>query len=137
MSKISHIGTVESISGDSITVRFVQTSACASCKVAGHCSAAESKEKTVVVSDADAARRHAVGDQVKVAMTASNGRRAVLLAFIFPFLVLVGSLGLCYWLTGSEGASALTGLASLIPYYAVLYLFRDRLAEHFAFVIEQ
>ena len=137
MSKISHSGTVEAISGDSITVRFMQTSACAACKVAGHCSAAESKEKTVVVRDAAAARCHTVGDLVTVSMTASNGRRAVVLAFVIPFLIMVGILGLCLWLTGSEATAALTGLASLIPYYAVLYLMRDRLAGQFAFIIEQ
>ena len=46
-TKISHSGIVERIDGDCVQVRIVQTSACAACKVAGYCNAAESKEKVI------------------------------------------------------------------------------------------
>ena len=55
-TKISHSGIVERINGDCVQVRIVQTSACAACKVAGYCNAAESKEKVIDVrSDRSAA----------------------------------------------------------------------------------
>lgn len=136
MNQISHTGVVESIEGGRVNVRIVQTSACAACKVAGHCSAAESKEKVVQVDDSVAARRCNVGDKVNVAMTASRGRNAVILAFVIPFIVLVGTLVLCLRITGNEGIAALAGLGSLIPYYACIYLFRNKIARHFSFVIE-
>ena len=136
MNKISHTGIVESIKGDCVNVRIVQTSACAACKVAGHCSAAESKEKVVQVVDRDAASRCHVGEQVSVAMTANRGRNAVILAFVIPFFILLVALVLCLKITGDEGMSALVGIGSLIPYYVGIYLFNDRLTRHFAFVIE-
>jgi len=136
MNSISHTGVVEAIKGDCVSVRIVQTAACAACKVAGHCSAAESKEKVVMVDDHDAAMRCSVGDQVSVAMTADRGRNAIMLAFVLPFIVLVATLVVCLRITGDEGIAALAGLASLIPYYACVYLLKDRIARHFVFVIE-
>ena len=137
MNRISHRGVVETIEGDRIEVRFTQTSACAACHVAGHCSAAESREKVVSVIARSAAKSHAVGDEVTVAMTADNGRRAVMLAFVLPFVLMVSVLSLCLWLTRREDVAALAGVGSLAPYYFILYLCRGRLARHFAFVIEE
>ena len=48
-NKISHSGVIDRIDGGHVKVRIVQTSACAACKVAGYCNAAESKEKIVDV----------------------------------------------------------------------------------------
>jgi sigma-E factor negative regulatory protein RseC len=48
-NKIRHTGIIESITDGWVKVRILQTSACAACKVAGHCNAAEAKEKIVAV----------------------------------------------------------------------------------------
>lgn len=134
--KITHKGVVEDTGDGWVKVRILQTSACSACKVAGHCSAAESKEKTVQVSSSKAGR-YQPGEEVVVAMTAGNGRDAVILAFILPFVIMVAVLMLCLWLTGNEGIAALAGIASLVPYYAVVYHCKDKLARRFAFVIEE
>ena len=136
MNKITHHGVVESIDGDEVKVRFLQTSACAACKVAGHCSASDSKEKVVVVKDGKAAHSHELGDQVTVAMSAGNGRLAVVLAFVVPFFILIAVLVLCLWITGDEAMAALVGIASLVPYYVVLHFLEKRISRQFAFVIE-
>ena len=136
MGKISHKGVVETVDADTVKVRITQGSACAACKVANHCSAAESKEKAVEVVCDDAAR-YAVGDEVVVSMPMGNGSRAVLLAFILPFLVLLAVLLLTLWVSGDEALSALLALASLVPYYAILYLSEKKIARTFSFVIEQ
>ena len=56
---------------------------------------------------------------------------------ILPFVIMVAVLSLCLWLTGNEGIAALAGIASLVPYYAVVYHCKDKLARRFAFVIEE
>ena len=137
MGKISHKGVVEAVDADLVKVRITQGSACAVCKVANHCSAAESKEKTVEVVCDDAAKTYAVGDEVVVSMPMGNGRRAVLLAFILPFLVMLAVLLLTLWATGNEALAALLALASLVPYYAILHLSEKKIARKFSFVIEQ
>ena len=40
------------------------------------------------------------------------------------------------WLTGNEATAGLSALGALLPYYAVLYLLRNRHREQFAFDIE-
>ena len=136
MSRISHEGVVEEVRGDSVRVRIVQTSACAACKVAGHCSAAESKEKVVEVVD-DRAAAYAPGDNVVVSIEPSTGRRAVILAFVVPFLILVAVLVIALWAIGDEGVAAIIALASLVPYYLLLHGMERRLARKFSFVINQ
>ena len=122
-SQISHSGIIESVAGDCVKVRILQTSACAACKVAAHCSASESKEKIVE-------------DPVMVSASHDVAGRALLFAFGIPFVVLVTVLVVVLQLTGQEGLAALSGLGSLVPYFFVLWLFRDNLREKLAFQLE-
>jgi sigma-E factor negative regulatory protein RseC len=134
-NKIKHSGVVENILGDSVQVRIVQTSACAACKVAGYCNASESKEKLVDVYHADT-RNLKVGDVVTVTASTQVAAQALLLGFGLPFVVLVAVLIAVLLITGNEGAAALSGLAALVPYYAVLFLFRNRIRDKLSFSIE-
>ena len=136
MNKISHKGKVERIDGDCVVVRIVQTSACAACKAAKHCSAAESKEKLVIVRDKKEAAIRNVGEEVTVTMSAENGRRAVIIAFIIPFVIMVSVLAACLWITDNEPLAALSAMASLVVYYHVVFLFNKKLERKFAFEIE-
>ena len=134
-NKIKHSGVVENILGDSVQVRIVQTSACAACKVAGYCNASESKEKLVDVYHADT-RNLRVGDVVTVTASTQVAAQALLLGFGLPFVVLVAVLIAVLLITGNEGAAALSGRAALVPYYAVLFLFRNRIRDKLSFSIE-
>ena len=134
-NKIKHSGVVENILGDSVQVRIVQTSACAACKVAGYCNASESKEKLVDVYHADT-RNLKVGDVVTVTASTQVAAQALLLGFGLPFVVLVAVLIAVLLITGNEGAAALSGLGALVPYYAVLFLFRNRIRDKLSFSIE-
>ena len=134
-NKIKHSGVVENILGDSVQVRIVQTSACAACKVAGYCNASESKEKLVDVYHADT-RHLKVGDVVTVTASTQVAAQALLLGFGLPFVVLVAVLFAVVLITGNEGAAALSGLAALVPYYAVLFLFRNLIRDKLSFSIE-
>jgi len=134
-AQISHSGIVESVSEGCVRVRILQTSACAACKVAGYCHAAESKEKIVEVCCCNTAA-YTTGQKVVVSTSGSVARRALLLGFGVPFLVLVGVLVIVLKITGNEAVSALCGLAALIPYYIILYLCRDRIRRQLTFYLE-
>ena len=133
--RISHSGIVESVSDGCVNVRILQTSACAACKVAGYCHAAEAKEKIVEVYCSNTAS-YTTGQEVVVSTTGSVAKRALLLGFGVPFLALVGVLVIVLKITGNEGLSALCGLAALIPYYIILYLCRDRIRRQLTFYLE-
>lgn len=132
---ITHSGVIASIEDRHIVVRIVQVSGCASCKVAGHCNAAESKEKLIDIYDVDAAR-HRVGDAVVVSTSVQTGYRAVAWGFGIPLVIMTGTIFAVRTLTGNEGMAALTGIAALTPYYILLYLLRHKLREKLSFRIE-
>ena len=134
--KITHAGIVEQVDGGRVRVRIMQTSACAACKVAGHCNAAEAKEKLVDVFTASASQWK-VGDAVTVAASRQMATQALLLAFGLPLVIMLAVLLAVLSLTGREGLSALCALGALLPYYGVLWLLRGRLQRRMAFWIEE
>ncbi len=133
--KISHSGVVESVLEGCVKVRIVQTSACAACKVASHCNAAESKVKIVDVFCSDTAK-YAAGQEVTVWASKDVANKALLLGFGVPFLLLVCVLMIALKLVSDEGIAALIALGSLVPYYFVLWLLRDRIQQQISFHIE-
>lgn len=135
-NRISHSGIIDSITGDHVKVRIVQSSACASCQVAGHCNAAESKVKIVDVTGCDTAL-YSKGQEVTVWASKDVANRALLLGFGVPFLLLVCVLMLALRLISDEGIAALVALGSLFPYYILLWMMRDRISRQVSFHIEK
>ena len=136
-NNIKHIGIVESIDGPHVRVKILQSSACSSCSVKGHCNISETKEKIIDIFDGEKAGFCTVGQQVMVCGTTSMGMKAVFLAFVLPFLVLLAALFVTMRVTdGDEAISALVSLCTLIPYYILIYLFRNKISRTFSFTLE-
>ena len=133
--KISHSGVIERIEGDRIKVRIAQTSACAACKVAGHCNAAESKVKIVEVIGCDTAK-YTTGQEVMVWASKDVANRALVLGFGLPFILMIGVLVAVLYITHNEGVAALAALGSLLPYYLLLWWRRDSIQRGISFHIE-
>lgn len=134
-NKISHSGIIHSITDGCIRVQIVQTSACAACKVASHCNAAESKIKIVDVMSNNTSG-YKVGQEVTVWASKDVANRALMLGFGVPFLLLICVLMVALKLTGNEGVAALAAIASLVPYYVALWLMRDKIQLHISFNLE-
>ena len=62
---IKHRGIVKNVEGNLLTVRIVQTSACAGCGAKGYCSSADVRENQVEVLASDASA-YRLGDEVWV-----------------------------------------------------------------------
>ncbi len=134
-SIIEHKGTVESINGSQIKVRILQTSACVSCAAKGFCSSADSKEKIIEVYDTT--NLYKPGDPVMIYGTASMGMKAVTIAFIIPFIILLVTLFVAMSFSdGDELLSAFLSLLILIPYYIVLYYMRNKIKKNFSFTLK-
>jgi sigma-E factor negative regulatory protein RseC len=127
---------VESVAEGCVKVRILQTSACAACKVASHCNASDKKEKIVEVFCDDAAS-YQKGQEVRVTASKQVAANALLLGFGLPFLLLMLILIVTLKLSGNEGVAAIAALASLVPYYLVLWLFKDRIRQRLAFALER
>lgn len=136
VTNIKHLGIVENINGSRLKVKIVQSSACSACSVKGHCSASETKEKIIDVYNKNNVPCQ-VGERVMIVGTTSMGMKAVLLAFVLPFIVLLLALIISLKLTGGdEAVSALVSLGILVPYYLIIYICRNRLSRSFMFILE-
>ena len=134
---ISQDGTIISIEKENLRVRIIQNSACASCKIAGHCQTAESKEKIIEVTTPDYAD-FAVGDKVNVTESVGVGAKAVVFGFILPLaLMMAAIISAITAFDTSEGVAALAGIASLLPYYLVLYFLRGYMKNIMGFGIDK
>ena len=131
-----HEGFVESVDGNMVRVRILQSSACSGCQAKSLCKVSGSKEKLIDVECSDAFR-FAVAQKVYVVGTAGQGMKAVMLAFTVPLVLLlavvIGSSALGF----SDGVAAICALAVLVPYYVALFLMRGRLDRRFRFRIEE
>ncbi len=134
-NEILHKGIITSIEKDKLTVLISQSSACAACKAAGHCSASESKEKVIDIYHVEDVGMYRVGETVNVIASQRIATNAVLLAFGIPFLIMITVIFITSRLTSDEAYMALSGLLSLIPYYILLYFFRHRIKETFTFTV--
>ena len=133
---IKHRGIVEKIDGSHIVVRIVQTSACSACNAKGLCNASESKEKQIDVYEVNPAYR--IGEEVILCGTTSMGMKAVFLAFGIPVFLLLVALFVTMRVTDGDALlSAIVALVAVVPYYAVLYLMKDKMNKTFSFVIEK
>ena len=133
---IKHRGIVEKVDGTHITVRIVQTSACAACSAKGLCNASESKEKQIDVYEANPS--YQIGEEVVLCGTTSMGMRAVLFAFGVPLLIVMIALGVSMKMTDDNALfSSFIALLSVIPYYIVIYASKEKLNRTFSFTIEK
>lgn len=129
---ITHPGIIKNIVRNKAEVSIIVNSGCASCEVKSSCSISEAKEKIIEVS-LSAGDHYSAGQQVMVEMKQSMGTWAVLLGYLFPFLVVLVAL-IIFTATGiDEGLSAIFSLAILVPYYLILYLTKDRLQKRFTY----
>ena len=135
-NKIKHTGIVDHVKDDCVVVRIMQSSACSACKVAAHCNASETKEKMVEVTSPGAAH-YSKGDTVTVVADATVGFRASFYGYLLPLILMVATLVVVMKAAGSEGAAALASIGILIPYYVMLYIFRNKLRNQLRFAIER
>ena len=131
---ITHDGLISHMTNDVITVMIVSKASCASCQVAGACSASDVEEKNVDIKRS-LNDNYNVGDKVVVMMDQSLGTWAVMFGYVFPFLVLLIGLIVFTQLLDSEGVAGLLALSLLAPYYLILYLSRKQMENTFQFKI--
>ena len=146
---IKHDGIIIALNEDGTAlVRIVQTSACAACKAKAMCASAESAEKEMrvvllgeygkVKTENNSTQSYHVGDTVEVMVQQKMGWKAVVLAYLLPFFVMLAVIfmGNALWNVREEilGTAALCAMAL---YYIVLGLFKDKLQKEFSFTAKK
>ena len=129
--EIRHKGVVLTTDGEKAHVEILQTSACAACKAKHMCMSAESQQKII---DAVMLEPLKAGDEVEVIVREHLAWKAVLLAYIMPFVVMVGVIAVLDFLTDwSESLIGTLSLCAIALYYIGLSMFKHRLQKQFSF----
>ena len=129
---IRHTGVVLSADGETARVQIVQTSACQACKARSMCVSSESHELSDVVCQISEPMQ--AGDQVEVEVRERLAWKAVVIAYIVPFVVMMVVLaGLNVLTDWSEAVTGTLSLCSIALYYIVLSLFKNKLQKQFSF----
>jgi sigma-E factor negative regulatory protein RseC len=131
---VCHDGTVIERKDTHVRVKIVARSACADCHAKGMCTAADMQEKII---DAVTHEPLQVGDTVTIVMEEKMGWLAVLYGFVLPFVLLIAVLFGLYLSGRKETDAALYAIGSLVPYYILLYIFREKIEKDFVFKAEK
>lgn len=113
---------------------MVSVSGCASCQIKGSCSVSDTQVKSVWIH-LDDTSSYRMGQEVTVEMSQTLGTWAVLLGYVFPFVVLL--IGLIIFIESGldQGLAGLLAVGLLLPYYGILYLMRNWLGKRFTYTL--
>ena len=132
---INHEGIVRGVNDKYVEVTVLAKAACLSCQLNGVCSVSDMKEKIIEVSKFSD-KNYKQGQKVEVEMKESLGIKALLWGYIYPFLIVLVVLTTIYVLTNKQGLAGLISIGSLVPYYLILYLLKNKFRKIFTFSIK-
>lgn len=133
---IEHQGIIKKIKGNELTVSILSKAACLSCSLKSACSISEIEEKTIDIITAEASK-YTLYENVYVYYKQSLGFRALFLGYLLPFLIVMTTLITIIIITDKEGLAGILSLASLAPYYIILYFTKRNLKKTFSFSIRK
>jgi sigma-E factor negative regulatory protein RseC len=134
-NQIQHPGIIESIEANTLFVKIQPQSACGNCHSKAFCNLSESTGKIIEVK-VNPGHSYKIGQEVTVTLERSLGYRALLLGYLLPFVLLLATIIVAVQLTNNEGFAALLGVLIMIPYFAMLYRFRESIKRRFEFRIK-
>ncbi len=132
LDSIKQNGIIKKVDDHTYYISIATHTACSSCHAKSMCNIGSLKEEIIEVPK-DKKPGLSVGDRVEVVMEKTLGTKAVMLGYLYPFLLLLLTLILTTSLMNNDGLAALLSLAVLVPYYFILYKMRDHLKKTFLF----
>ena len=132
---LEHEGTVTSISGSTMVVRIVSTSACGGCAAKSYCVPYGDNNREILIENFSG--NFVLGERVTVIMKESLGFIALFVGYVTPFLVVMATLITSYLVTSNELVSGLLSLLVLVPYYFTIKLLNPKITKTFGFSVQK
>jgi sigma-E factor negative regulatory protein RseC len=129
-------GTIKEIKGNILFVEIERKTACAACHAKSVCIPFVKKDEVIPIPIKQP-EIFCVGEIVQLSLKQSLGMRAVIIAYLFPFVVLSLGLFLIYYITKNELLSV--GVAFMVTslYYLLLKKIDNKLKKHFTFSVSK
>ncbi len=133
-NNVTHKGIIIQSEANRYKIQLMDEINCQSCSIKSSCGLQNNEAKTIdVISNINFEK----GNEVLVIMKEKYGLIAVLLAYVFPFLLLIVSLSVFLFLSFSEPKAALLSLLLTALYYLLLYVNNNRIKSIFQFEIKK
>ena len=129
-------GIVRAIHGDQIEVEITISSACSECHAKSICIPSDHKRETVLAQSLYN-EHFEVGDKVHLVLKGSAGGKAVVLAYLLPFFVLMVALFGTYAITKSELAGVIVSVVFVVIYYIILKTQNKKIEQNFQFFVKR
>jgi len=131
-SVICHQGVIKEIKEHVLFVEVERLAACASCHAKSVCLAFSKKDEIIPVptNEPDTFQ---VGERVQVNLKQSLGTKAVVIAYLFPFLVLTLGLFVTYYFTKNELLSIGIAFVATTLYFLFIKKMDKKLQKQFSF----
>lgn len=133
-NNLSHVAKVVSIEDGQVRLSMQRSGMCAHCAAKGACSVMDTSEQEMIIKNPGGLKE---GDIVNLTISSNTGWKALLVAFVLPFLLMFAGIMIATRLGAQEGLSALIGLGALGLYYAVLALMRGSINRAFSVRVEK
>ena len=133
---IEHQAVVKKIDliNNIITVRIDDPDECGDCPAAKLCDSKGQPSNLVSIRVADA-NQYQIDDMITVRGTERMHRKAIMYATVFPCIILVATMVGIYLLTRDQLAAALSGIGTMIAFFIILWLCRNKIAHEFIFTV--
>ena len=133
---ICHRGTIKTIENNMLYVEIERSSACAACHAKSVCPSFDKKNEMIVVPVKDVTAFQ-IGESVQVNLKKTMGGKAVVLAYLFPFLALIAGLFTTYYFTKNELLSVGVAFAATTLYFLFIKKIDNKLKKHFVFSVHK
>ena len=133
---LCHQGIVKEITGNTLFVKIERRSACAACHAKGVCLSSDKKDEVISVTTNEH-EQFQVNETVQLTLKKSLGAKAVVLAYLCPFLALVLGLFVTYYFTKNELLSVGVAFVMTILYFLFIKKIDSRLKKQFSFVVSK
>jgi len=135
-SNVCHQGIIKEIKDNILYVEIERLAACSGCHVKNACMSFNKKEEIIAVPVNHPAQFQ-VGEKVLLVLKQSMGTKAVVIAYLCPFLVLSLGLFLTYSFTKNELLSVGVAFGATTLYYLFIKKIDHRLKKHFTFTVKK
>jgi len=130
---ISHDGIVTGTDGEGVVEVAIKTgTACSACHARSACGMGSEETRSVRIKSQ---KKYSAGEKVTVTMEQSQGKRAVIIGYVIPLIVLIASFIIFSMAGIGELFTCLASFAALAACYLIIWLLRDRIEKRFTFKI--
>lgn len=131
--QIGHGGVVKQVSEQTIEIVITNHSACSGCHAKGACGMADLKQKIITTGKPDF--EVVPGDKVMVYASTGNAVFSVIMAYVLPTVIIIGTIFILTALGQSEIIAATISLLVTAIYFVILYFNRKYIGKKIMFTV--